>query len=101
MLCEDLTDHSSSALYLRGDPYETSDAVFGVKSSLIVDFNSADEEMAKKYNVRPGTRVLKHDFVLVSEKEASDLRDERSRKALAALGRRVKLLDGLPVPDVD
>lgn len=98
---ETLTDNPISALYLKGDPYETSDAVFGVKSSLIVDFHLADEEVAKKYNIEPGTRVLKHDFILVSEKEASDLRDEKSKKALGALGRRLKLLDGLPVPDVD
>lgn len=90
-----------SALYLRGDPYETSDAVFGVKQSLVVDLHPADEETARRYDVEPGTLTLKYDIVLVSEKEASDLRDERSRKALKALGRRMKLLHGLPVPDVD
>lgn len=89
------------ALYIRGDPYETSDAVFGVKNSLIVDFEKADEEVAKKYGVEVGSLVLKHDFVLVSEKEASDLRDQRSREALEALGRKVKIVEGLPVPDVD
>lgn len=45
--------------------------------------------------------MLEHDFVLVSEKEASELRDERSRKALADLGRKVKLVHGLPVPELD
>jgi len=55
----------------------------------------------KKYGVKQGTLTLTYDFVLVSEMEASDLRDERSRKALEALGRRMKLLNGLPVPDVD
>ena len=92
---------ASSALYLRGDPYETSDAVFGVKQSLVVNLHPADYETAHKYGVETGTLVLKHDFVLVSEKAAKDLRDERSRAALAKLGRKVKLLDGLPVPDVD
>jgi len=96
-----VSSHSSSALYLRGDPYETSDAVLGVKQSLVISLHPADEETAKKYGVKPGTLTLKYDFVLVSEKEASDLRDERSRKALEALGRRMKLVDGLPVPDVD
>ena len=89
------------ALYLRGDPYETSDAVFGVKQSLIIDLHPADEETAKKYGVEPGCLVLKHDFVLVSEKESSDLRDQKSKKALEALGLKMKLLDGLPVPGVD
>ena len=90
-----------SALYLRGDPYEASDVVFGVKESLLVDLELADDATAMQYNVKPGTLVLKYDFVLVSDKEADDLRDEKSRQALAALGRRVKILDGLPVPDVD
>lgn len=66
-----------------------------------MDLLPADEETAKRYHVEPGTLTLKYDFVLVSEKEARDLRDERSRKAFKALGRRMKLLDGLPVPDVD
>ena len=92
---------SCRALYLRGDPYETSDAVFGVKDSLLVDLHPADEAIAKQYDVKAGSAVLTHDFVLVSDKEASDLRDERSKKALEALGRKVKLLNGLPVPDVD
>ncbi|KAI9844044.1 MAG: hypothetical protein M1830_007660, partial [Pleopsidium flavum] len=51
--------------------------------------------------VQPGSKMIKYDFALVSEKEASDLRNERSKNALADLGRRVKLLNGLPVPDVD
>lgn len=89
------------ALYLRGDPYETSDAVFGVKNSLIVDIELVDDATAKEYNVKPGTRLLKYDFVLVTEKEANDLRDEKAKKALADLGRRIKLVNGLPIPDVD
>ncbi len=89
------------ALYLRGDPYETSDAVFGVKDSLLIDLHDVDEETAKKYDVKSGIKMIKYDFGLVSEKEASDLRNERSKKALADLGRKVKLLNGLPVPDVD
>ena len=75
--------------------------MFGVKDSLLVDFDKVDEATAKKYNVKPGSLLLKHDFVLITEKEASDLRNEQSKKALEALGRKVKLLDGLPVPDVD
>ena len=62
---------------------------------------SADKMIAKEYDVEIGSAVLEHDFVLVSDKEASDLRNERSRKAMAELGRKVKLVDGLPVPDVD
>ncbi|KAM0799672.1 Intradiol ring-cleavage dioxygenase [Usnea florida] len=94
-------DHLITALYIRGDPYETSDAVFGVKESLLVDFQPANENIAREHNVEIGSPVLEYDFVLVSDQEASNLRDERSREALTHLGRTVKLIHGLPVPDVD
>jgi len=94
-------DHLITALYIRNDPYETSDAVFGVKQSLIVDFEPADAATAKQYGVNEGCKVLRHDFVLVSEKETEKLRDENALKALKALGKKVKLLDHLPVPDLD
>lgn len=88
-------------MYIRNDPYETSDAVFGVKQSLVVDFTTVDADMAKKYGVKEGMKLLKHDFVLVSEKETEKLRDENALKAMKKLGRKVKLIDHLPVPDLD
>ena len=94
-------DHLITALYLRGDPYETSDAVFGVKSSLVVDLAPLPEFLASKYFLPSNSLLLEYDFVLMTEKESSDLRDEKSKKALEALGKRVKIIDGLPVPDVD
>lgn len=90
-----------SALYLRGDPYETSDAVFGVKKSLVVDLGKVDKATAEKYGVDEGIALLTHDFVLVTEEESRKLREENSRKALEKLGRRIKIVQGLPVPDVD
>jgi hypothetical protein len=63
--------------------------------------NEIDATTAEKYDVKPGSKVLKHDFVLVSDQEANELRDQRSRDALTKLGRKVKFLNGLPVPDVD
>jgi LmbE family N-acetylglucosaminyl deacetylase len=51
--------------------------------------------------MKEGNKLLTYDFVLVSEEEAKALREEEAKKAMEALGRRVKLLDGLPVPDVD
>ena len=75
--------------------------MFGVKKSLIVDFSTADAEIAQKYGVKEGSKVLKHDFVLVDEKETERLRDENALKAMKKLGRKVKLLNHLPVPDVD
>ncbi|KAE9379880.1 aromatic compound dioxygenase [Stipitochalara longipes BDJ] len=94
-------DHLITALYVRNDPYETSDAVFGVKKSLIIDFSTVDAAIAQKYGVKEGSKVLKHDFVLVDEKETERLRDENALKAMKKLGRKVKLLNHLPVPDVD
>ncbi|KAI5295307.1 hypothetical protein KEM52_001758 [Ascosphaera acerosa] len=90
------------ALYVRGDPFESSDAVFGVKSSLVVDIGKVESaELAAKYDVPIGTALLQRDFVLVTEQEAKELREERSKVALEALGRKVVMLNGLPVPDVD
>ena len=91
-----------SALYLRNDPYESSDAVFGVKNSLVVDVKRVeDPAMAKKYGVEMGSALLEYDFVLVTESEALELREKEAAEAMAAQGREVVFLDGLPVPDVD
>ena len=95
-----LTDEGS-ALYIKGDPYETSDAVFGVKDSLIVEVGKVDKVIAEKYDVKEDTALITWDFVLVSDKEADELRDKKSMEALKKLGRQVKIADGLPVPDVD
>lgn len=90
-----------SALYLRDDPYEKSDAVFGVKESLVVELGKVDKATADKYGVKEGSALLTYDFVLVSDKESFDLRSQRSKEALEKLGRKVKIVEGLPVPDVD
>ncbi|KAF2097918.1 cathecol 1,2-dioxygenase [Rhizodiscina lignyota] len=94
-------DHLITALYLRHDPYETSDAVFGVKETLIVELGTVSPEQAKEYGVKEGAKLLTYDFVLVSDKEAADLREENARKAMEAQGRKMKFYEGLPVPDVD
>jgi len=94
-------DHLITALYLKDDPYESSDAVFGVKNSLIVSLSKCTSEHAQKYGVEEGSALMTYDFVLVSEKESAELRADNSRKALEKLGRRVKIVEGLPVPDVD
>ncbi|KAI5294263.1 hypothetical protein KEM55_006701, partial [Ascosphaera atra] len=95
-------DHLITALYLRNDPFESSDAVFGVKSSLVIDLGTVTApEMAEQYGVPVGTALLKHDFVLVTEEEAKKLREKNSMAALEALGKKVVMVNGLPVPDVD
>ena len=94
-------DKAKRALYLRNDPYETSDAVFGVKNSLVVDIGRAGPEYAKQYNVSEDHALLTYDFVLVSDAETKDLRERNSKDALDKLGRKVKIINGLPVPDLD
>ncbi|KAH8432375.1 uncharacterized protein LDX57_010015 [Aspergillus melleus] len=90
-----------TALYLRNDPYENSDAVFGVKDSLVVDIGRAGPEYAKRYNVPEDHALLTYDFVLVSEAETRELRERNSKIALDKLGRKVRMVGGLPVPDLD
>ncbi|KAK4189183.1 dioxygenase-like protein [Podospora australis] len=94
-------DKLITALYLRGDPYETSDAVFGVKKSLVVDLDKVDKETAEKYGVKEGSWLLKHDFVLTTQEETEKLRDRLATEALEKLGLNLKLVDHLPVPDLD
>ncbi|KAJ5294918.1 hypothetical protein N7508_009739 [Penicillium antarcticum] len=89
------------ALYLRNDPYETSDAVFGVKDSLVVDIGKVGPEWSKQYGVPEGHALLTYDFVLVSDEETSQLRAHNSKVALDQLGRKVKIVNGLPVPELD
>lgn len=86
---------------MRGDPYETSDAVFGVKQSLIVDLEKVDAATAKEYDFQEGGDLLRHEFVLTTKEETEKLRDENAVKALEQLGLRMKLVDHLPVPDLD
>ncbi|KAF2280067.1 aromatic compound dioxygenase [Westerdykella ornata] len=95
-----------TALYLRHDPYETSDAVFGVKDSLIVDLQDITPEQREMYGVEGDgpCKVLTYDFVLVTEEETQKLRDDEARKAMEKLGlwgEGWRIVDGLPVPDVD
>ncbi|KAK7983687.1 hypothetical protein PG989_011089 [Apiospora arundinis] len=71
-------DKLITALYLRGSEYQDSDAVFGVKSSLVVDIQDMDKETALKYNQPSVKKLLKYDFTLASDAEAETLRDSYS-----------------------
>jgi hydroxyquinol 1,2-dioxygenase len=52
-------------LFVKGDPYLDSDAVFGTKDSLIVDFIRQDsEEDATRYHVSAPFYKVAYDFVL-------------------------------------
>lgn len=104
MFAKEGYDNLITALYVKGDPFESSDAVFGVKQSLVVEIDEVkDQEMAERYGVKIGTKLLEWEFVLVSREEVDALRDKLAREAMEklSLGRKMKVIDGLPVPDVD
>ncbi|KAI5197099.1 cathecol 1,2-dioxygenase [Aureobasidium subglaciale] len=92
-----ITRHADSALYLRGDPYESSDSVFGVKRSLLVDLHPVDDETRAKYNVSKDTKDLFHDFVLATDEETKNLRERNSKDALKKLGYSAVVVKGSPV----
>ena len=58
---EPLTTH----LFVKGDPYLKSDAVFGVKPSLIVDFKKVtSREEARKHGISAPFTAVRYDFGL-------------------------------------
>ncbi len=64
--CRQLITH----LFTSGDEYLNSDAVFGVKESLVVPYHRVTSvEQAARFGVQAPFWQLHHDFVLVSEKE--------------------------------
>ena len=95
-------DQLITALYLKRDQYITSDAVFGVKSSLIVDPTPVDGSTAVKYGIEGNDyQMITYDFVLLSDREARDLKEQQSLDAMKKLGFKARLVDSLPVPDLD
>ena len=58
-------------------------------------------DQAKQYDVKEGGKLITYDFVLVTEEESKKLREEQAMAAMEKLGRRMKLYNGLPIPDVD
>jgi protocatechuate 3,4-dioxygenase beta subunit len=71
---ENIYDELVTALYVRGDPYESSDAVFGVKKSLVVDVGKVeDASLAKKYDVNEQDWLIRYDFVMTTRDETQAL----------------------------
>ncbi|KAG9309954.1 aromatic compound dioxygenase [Chiua virens] len=71
-----------SALYPEGCHYITSDAVFGVKKSLVVKLEQVDddEEARKRGFPKGGSfKLLRHDIVLVTEEQSSTAREQAAR----------------------
>lgn len=76
-----------TSLYFKGDIFITSDAVFGVKSSLITDPKKVeDAEAAKKYGFKSKEFwELQKDFVLVTpeeNKEQKAINDAELKKSV-------------------
>jgi len=68
-----------TALYPKGDKWLSSDAVFGVKSSLVVDLKDIDdEEEARRRGFPKGKtfKLLQYDFVLVPSEGAEGARQK-------------------------
>lgn len=72
-----------------------------MKESLLIDLGTANAEQAAKYGVKEGSKMISYNFVLVSEAESKKLREKNAMEAMEKLGRRMKLYEGLPVPDID
>lgn len=94
--------YTFSALYLKDDPYEYTDAVFGVKDSLVVPIKKVEnEKLALKYGVKLGSSIITYDFVLVTETAVAELRRQKATEAMSALGWKFRFVEDLPVPDID
>jgi len=75
--------------------------VFGVKESLLIDLGTVNAQQSKEYGVKEGSKLISYDFVLVTEEESKKLREQKAMDAMKHLGLRMKLYNGLPVPEVD
>ncbi|PMD46962.1 aromatic compound dioxygenase [Hyaloscypha variabilis F] len=91
-----------TALYLKDDPYESSDAVFGVKNTLVVNLKKVENsDLAQRYGVDVGCALMEYDFALVTEEAVMELRHKNASEAMVAQGKNMQFVDGLPIPDVD
>ncbi|KAJ4371139.1 hypothetical protein N0V83_004355 [Neocucurbitaria cava] len=94
-----------TALYVRGSPYERSDAVFGVKESLIVDLGLWGCGGVERYGVGRETKLMKYDFVLVGRRRSGVEASEGGGGAGGHEGEGeaegIMVVDGMLVPDVD
>ena len=75
--------------------------MFGVKESLLIELGTVKLEQAQRYNVKEGSKLMSYDFVLISDDEAKKLREANAMAAMEGLGRKMKLYNALPIPDLD
>ncbi|KAH6685499.1 Intradiol ring-cleavage dioxygenase [Plectosphaerella plurivora] len=97
MFKKDGYDRLITALYLRGDPFESSDAVFGVKESLVVEFKKVGDVpgLAEKHGISPDMKLLQYDFVLITDEESRAVKDAEARKAASQMNGRLLVVDGV------
>lgn len=67
----------------------------------MIDLGTVSSEEASKYGVKEGSKSITYNFVLVTEEESRKLREKNAMEAMKKLGRHMRMLNGLPVPDVD
>ncbi|KAI0049215.1 aromatic compound dioxygenase [Auriscalpium vulgare] len=82
----------TTAVYPEGDPYLSSDVVFGVKKSLVVKLTDVnDEAEARKRGFAKGStfKLLNFDIVLVTEEEAEAAAKQRAQEAAHIAGARL------------
>jgi len=72
------TDFLHRPLYMCGDPYETTDSVFGVKESLVLDFLKGGGHRRASGEVWSVTKIvpLKHDFVCITKGISHQMRQK-------------------------
>jgi len=81
-------DKLVTSLFPEGDKYLTSDAVFGVKKSLIVSLDEIhDEEQARQRGFVKGSKFkyLKFDFVMLSNEEKRTAREQHEKEVKGQL----------------
>lgn len=75
--------------------------MFGVKQSSVVSLDKVDKATAEQYDIRECSWLLNQDFLLVTEDEASRLRYDSAVDAMKKLGLRMKMVDYVPVPELN
>ncbi|KAH7147196.1 putative hydroxyquinol 1,2-dioxygenase [Dactylonectria estremocensis] len=97
MLQKEGYDKLVTALYPRSDPYESSDPVFGVKESLIIDIGTVDDAISETYDVPVGMKMVKYDFVLMTTDDALELRRKKAEDTLEKMETQstLRVVDGL------
>lgn len=74
----------TTALYPDGDPYITSDAVFGVKKSLVVNLSDVEDPAEARKRGFPQDKkfkLLQFDIILVTEAESAAAQAQRAKES--------------------